>query len=129
MPSRPRAMLTTSLEDCATLVAGRCELRLAVEDVRSAGAERTTGRGFGLGFATALIPDTPSDGVATGASASGATTAGARAGVAGARASVAGAAARAACVAWTGWWAAAEAGRAKVATRPPEAARTADALT
>src|SRR5918993_2623652 len=84
MPSRVRAMLTTSLEDCAT-GALRVVVRLAVGvlevEVRSRTASSTgTGRGagFGFGFATALRPATPMASLATGEAGSGATIAGAR---------------------------------------------------
>src|SRR5918993_4860299 len=82
MPSRVRAMLTTSLEDCAT-GALRVVVRLAVGvlevEVRSRTASSTgVGRGAGFGFATALRPATPMASLATGEAGSGATIAGAR---------------------------------------------------
>src|SRR5918994_7949792 len=82
MPSRVRAMLTTSLEDCATgalrvvvrLAVGVLEVEVRSRTASSAGA----GAGFGFGFATALRPATPMASLATGEAGSGATIAGAR---------------------------------------------------
>ena len=120
-------MFTTPLADCGTLadvafVWVDAFLVLVVERalvlreaevlprLLATSACTTTGRGLGLGFATAVTPTTPTTSVATGAAA----------------AAGAVAASEAAATSARGW---AWAGRAKVAARPPEAARTAVALT
>ena len=111
-------------------------LRLWTACTIGSGAGFGLGLGLGLGFATALTPTTPTGSTATGAAAWGATTAGASATAAGAAVGVLTSAPGAATpvvvdavaeeVRCTG---AAWAGRANAATRPPEAARTAEALT
>ena len=84
---------------------------------------------MGFGLATALTPTTPTASTATGAAVSGATTAGASASAAGAALVVLPSAVAEALVEAELRTGAAWAGRANAATRPPEAARTAEALT
>src|SRR5918994_6920677 len=133
MPSRVRAMLTTSLEDCATgalrvvvrLAVGVLEVEVRSRTASSAGA----GAGFGFGFATALRPATPMASLATGEAGSGATIAGARLRATGSAGAALAALLTVAPVAVATSEGLACAGREKVATRPPDAASRADALT
>ena len=99
--------------------------RVADREVCCGCSTGATTTGGGGGFSTAETPTTPTWATLAGAAASGATTAGAALTAAGAAFTATGAEMVATwAVAGAAW-----AGRAKAATMPPEAARTAEAFT